>query len=163
MSSQEDNRLTFEFMEKRRLQVIAIQASKGLKASGFSASQLHSEQSGNLTQLVDSAGYFEFEEFGRKAGKAPPWKKILEWVKLQKYGITTASQGPAGFNEKEQERLAWAIVMKIKKKGTYTHIRRTPTGVLSEAINQQFLNELISNLTKSKAAEIKTDILRIFQ
>ncbi len=162
MASLQDNRLVFDFMEKRRQAVISLQVSKGLKASGFSAGQLNTKQTGDLSELVDSSGYFEFQEFGRKAGKAPPWKKILDWVRLQKYGIATASQGTKGFNEKEQERMAWAIVMKIKRRGTYTYIKRTPTGVLTEAINEKLLHELISDLIKSKGAEVRTDILRIY-
>ena len=142
------------FMERRRALIMRLQEAKGLKASGLSARLLHIRSSGNVYDLVDSAGYFEFQEFGRGPGKAPSFKKIYDWLQFKKYGLNYE-------NEKERVSLAWAIVKKIKKLGTRTHTTRRPTGVLEEAISREATQGLIREIAKNRTLEILTDIKRI--
>jgi hypothetical protein len=152
--TQTEKDLMEEFVDSRRSMILSLQQSKGLQASGLSASLLRTEQEGNIAQLIDAAGYFEFQEFGRRPGGMPPFKAIYDWLAFQKYGLKYA-------NDKERHSLAWAIMMKIRKRGTHTHISQKPTGVLSESLNDQLLNEFIGKLSAYKASEIKTDILRL--
>lgn len=156
MASDSDNQLVEDFVNKRKELILQLYESKGLKASGLSGRLLHVNQNNNVSQLVDKAGYFEFEEFGRSPGNAPPFKKIYDWLAFQKYGLTWK-------DEAQRRSLAWAILMKIKKQGTYTYRTKKPTGVLSEAINRQSLEELVKNLIAKKSSEIKTDITRLFE
>lgn len=149
-----EKNLLEEFVNSRRALILSLQSSKGILASGVSASLLRTEQSGNIAQLIDAAGYFEFQEFGRRPGGMPPFKKIYDWLAFQKYGLKYA-------NDKERHSLAWAIMMKIRKSGTHTHITAKPTGVLSESLNDQLLHDFISKLASHKASEIRTDISRL--
>jgi hypothetical protein len=152
--NQSEKNLLEEFVNGRRALILSLQSSKGLQASGLSASLLRTEQSGNIAKLIDAAGYFEFQEFGRRGGGMPPFKAIYDWLQFKKYGLNYA-------NDKERKSLAWAIMMKIRKSGTHTHITQKPTGVLSESLNDQLLHDFIIKLASHKASEIKTDILRL--
>jgi hypothetical protein len=166
MLDSQEQELIREFVEKQMEGIIHMQESKGLKASGESAQMLRVNLENNIAQLIDGAGYFEFEEFGRGAGKAPPVQKIYEWLAFKKYGLDyeQVSTGEAlrGVTaDKKRHSLAWAIMKKIQKKGTHTHINGHPTGVLSEVINQSALQELMSKIALKKSSEIRTDISRL--
>lgn len=143
------------FMEKRRQLIIRLQKEKGLKASGFSAGQLNVREDGSTFNLVDSSGSFEYQEFGRRAGKAPPFQKIYDWLQYKKYKLDYK-------DDEERVSIAWGIITKIKKEGTYTHRTNKPTGVLEEAISKEATQELTQAIAKNRALEIKTDIKRIF-
>jgi hypothetical protein len=142
------------FMERRRALIMRLQEAKGLKASGLSAKLLYVKSNKNVFDLVDSAGYFEFQEFGRADGGQPPFKKIYEWLEYKKYGLKYD-------NDEERVSLAWAIAKKIKKKGTHTYMKGRDTGVISEAINKEATAELIKEIAKNRKTEILTDIKRI--
>jgi hypothetical protein len=153
--TQKDKQLAEEFVEQRKQLILQLQQSKGLKASGVSATLLHTAQpKDGLTQLIDGSGYFEFQDFGRSFGKFPPFKAIYEWLAFKKYGLQWST-------EKQRRSLAWAIMISIAKKGTHT-FRNKPTGVLTEAINEQSLKDLISKMVSIKGPEIASEIKRIF-
>lgn len=155
MASQEENRLAQEFVDKRRLLILSLYESKGLKASGLSGQLLQSRREDNKFQIVDQAGYFEFQEFGRASGKAPPFQSIYQWLAYQKYGLKWK-------DEAQRKQMAWAIVAKIKRSGTLTY-RTKPTGVISESINEQLINEFMEKLGAVRATEIATDISRLLK
>ena len=156
------------FLEQERLDIIASQTTKNLKASGDSAASLRTVQTANGGQLVDESGSFEYQEFGRGPGKAPSFDVIYEWLKYKKYGLNyehlTTGEGLRGITtDTKRRQLAWAIVQKIKKKGTYTHIRNKPTGVLTDSINDQNLLQLQDNIADKYSTEILSDIQGIIK
>lgn len=148
--------LVEDFFLRKQQAIIDAQSEKGLRASGVSASMLTVTQSGNITQLIDRAGYFEFQEFGRAPGKVPSWKVFYDWLAFKKYGKDWK-------DEAERKSMAWAILVNIKKKGTYLFRSRTQSGVLTEAINTENLDELKSQLAKARMTQILTDVQRIFK
>lgn len=150
----EEQKLLSGFIESRRKQIIEAQGSKGLKASGNSAKMLHANLVGSIAQLVDGSGYFEFQEYGRKAGGAPPFQKLYEWLAFKKYGIEYK-------DDKQRRSIAWALQKKIRDKGTYTSIRNQPTGVITDALNRAALNELLGQITRTRANKVSTDIKRL--
>jgi hypothetical protein len=151
----EERVLLKEFIEKRAEIIIATQSSKGIRASGASADMLRENLEDNIVQLIDGSGYFEFQEFGRRAGKAPPFQKLYEWLAFQKYGKSWT-------NDKQRRGIAWALQRKIRDKGTHTHITGRPTGVLTESLNEQALRELMNALTKAKVRGVTNAVKRNF-
>jgi len=156
MISDSDRVLLEELTDDLADNIIALQISKGLKASGESADKLRREVKESIAQIIDATGSFEFQEFGRAEGKPPPFKRIFDWLAFQKYGIKYES-------EKQRTGIAWAITKKIAKKGTFTHITGKNTGVLVEALNRQRINEFMEQLSIHKKTEISTDISRILK
>lgn len=156
MITKEEERLLADFMEKRRQAVIAMQKSKRLRASGLSASLLTTERSGDIFLLVDKSGTFEFQEYGRRPGGYPPFKKIYEWLQYKKYGLSYT-------NDKQRRSLAWAISKKIQQRGTFTFRRGQNTGVISQPLAEPNLRGLIDDIAKGRTLEILTDIRRIFK
>lgn len=106
-----------------------------------------------MVVLIDEAGYFDFQEYGRGPGKASPFKKIYDWLAFKKYGLDYK-------DDAERKQLAWKIIAIHKKYGSRTH-RTKPTGVLSEAINQGLLDELSRTIAHRKGFELKTDSVRL--
>ncbi len=145
-----------DFMEQRRLKILQLQESKGLKASGLSARLLTTNEQGDVFQLVDQAGYFDTQEFGKAPGSFPSFQKIYEWLALKKYGLNWTT-------ELQRRRIANAIIIKIKRQGTFTYRRKKPTGVLSEAINKESLNDLIESLLDKNSTDVITDVTKILQ
>lgn len=142
------------------LQVLQIvkdnQILQGLYASGDSAKELRVEVfqgvGGVSGKLIDGSGSFEYQERGRGPG-AIPWSKIYAWLAYKKYGFDWADVN-------ERKRMAFAIWNKIKKFGTKTHISRKPTGVITNIINSQVLDNFISTVASRAAATVSTDFVK---
>lgn len=154
--SESDAILLANFMAKRKELLMQKQISKGLKTSGKSAELLRTEAEGNTSKLIDGTGSFEFQEFGRAPGSPPPFQALYDWLEFQKYGIHYE-------NDDQRKGIAYALQKKIAEKGTHTYITGSPTGVLTEALNQEVLDELMVALANKKTKEIKSDVLRIFK
>jgi hypothetical protein len=155
----EDVELIRLFLEKAREDIVKLQASKGLKASGKSAEELRVETTATGGKLIDGAGYFEYQERGRGAtsggkGTTPLSKLIYEWLKYRKYGLTYK-------NDKERQSLAYVIARKIHQKGTYTHIKGTVTGVLSEVILKEKVDGLKQALSRRYLTKVGTDLQKV--
>lgn len=81
---------------------------------------------------------------GRRAGKMPPVKNILNWVQVKGaaiFGIKTAAQASS---------LAWAIAIKIKKEGTNKeyHLK-----VYDQVITPERIQMIIDEVTKFNVNE----------
>ena len=59
--------------------------------------------------------YYEFVDEGRKAGKQPPIKPILEWLS---YPNVLDKIGASGLEDTQKEGLAFQIARKIGREGT---------------------------------------------
>jgi hypothetical protein len=168
MLSDSDNQLLTELTDDLTDNIIALQLSKGLKASGGSADLIRKEVQDTIARIIDGSGSFEFQEFGRAEGKAPPFQRIYDWLEFEKYGINwhnlTESEASRGMTADDKRTgIAWAITKKIAKKGTHTHITGKNTGVLVEALNRQRIKEFMQKLSTTKASELKTDISRLLK
>lgn len=147
--------LISQFVNESRVLLIDSQRSKGLLASGKSAAALQVTIRQDFGQLIDSAGYFYFQEFGRKPGKMPPFKAIYDWLEFNKYGFTYSS-------EKDRIRKTFAIMNSIRKKGTYTH-QNGQTNVVSDVVNQNRINSLLQSMAAKYKATAKSDIVQTFK
>lgn len=103
----ENKEAIFRFLEVVRRGVIQDQDAKGIRSSGKSAASLGIQEISKGGQLVGD-DYFQQQITGRRPGKFPPIKPILDWI--EEKGIS-----PEGISKKS---LAFLIARKIAKKGT---------------------------------------------
>lgn len=151
-----DAQIIAEFLEAIREDVIKAQADKGLLASGKSAESLRVESGTGRGWLIDGSGSFEYQERGRGAGKQPPIARIYEWLEFKKYGLAWAT-------EAERKSLAFRIAKKIAARGTLTHIRKQPTGVLTDVITRAKIDALKKTLGEKYAPIVTSDIINTFK
>lgn len=84
---------------------------------------------------------------GRKAGKMPPVKAILNWLKVK--GIKPIQQNSSITS------LAWAIAKKIAKHGTD---KENALAVYEKVITPQRINQIIDRIAKLNVNRIVTEI-----
>lgn len=153
----ENNRKAIEqFLEKLRLEVIRSQESKGIKASGRSAGLLRVESNQLGGMLIDGAGTFYYQEYGRRAGKAPPLSAIYAWLEYKKYGLDYA-------NFKERMSLAYRIRNKIARVGTEPARKGKPTKVLTDVIVKEQVDSFVNTLQGNYMRSVTTKIIKDFQ
>lgn len=112
----EENKETiFRFLEVVRRGIISDQQQKGLRSSGESAASLSIAEKNRGAELRGSA-YFQQQIKGRRPGRFPPIKSILEWIDAK--GIS--------FDGISKKSLAFVIARKIAKKGTDIFLRKSP-------------------------------------
>lgn len=117
--------------EKYRIGIIASQKAKGLYAFGKSAAGLQIRNpSENISQVYDSEGTFQAQEYGVGPGTSGDLNELIKWVGLQKYGIKAG-------NEKRKIRIALSIKDNQQQFGTYIHRKGKPTGVVTEVIKNE--------------------------
>lgn len=107
-----------EALSRGSMKIVA-EAQRNLRDNGTNTTGLLSN-SGRAEKLSDGEyeagffaqeegkGYAEYVEYGRKSGGMPPPKILTAWVR-KKLRVR---------KEKDAERIAFAIAMKIAKKGT---------------------------------------------
>ena len=122
--------------------------SQGLKDNNSDASGKLDEsikfniksQSKKLTFDLSMLDYFEFVDEGRKPGRMPPTRPILDWLK---YPNVKDKIGVSGLEDSKLQGLAFAIARKIGREGTkgtdfYTNVinSRLVTSDLPKAMTQ---------------------------
>ncbi len=138
----------FGVLEVIRKRIITDQRTKHISASGRSAQSLNIQEVSGGGQLIGS-DYLQQQITGRKPGKFPPIKPILEWIDskgLSLNGIT-------------KKGLAYVIAKKIADKGTDIYRKKRP-GLGVKEIVDQTLPSLKDQLIKAGKIEIKTAIAR---
>lgn len=151
---------TFKELDSFLLELLQLiktgQIQKDLYASGDSAKSLRVEVTegvgGVRGQLIDGSGSFEYQERGRGPGGVN-WSKIYNWLQYKKYGFDWQ-------DEKQRKQMAFAIFNKIKKHGTFTHVQKNPTGVVTEVINMQLLDQFIGLIASRAAASVSSDFVK---
>lgn len=151
-SSITDHQIIRQFIGDSRKLLIDSQSSKGLTASGKSAEGIKESYQSETGQLIDTLGYFYFQEYGREPGKPPPYQKIFDWVGLRKYGITFESL-------KQQQSIAWAILTKIRREGTYTHTHGQ-TNVVTDILTPERITALTKTFASKYQADVASDIIK---
>ncbi len=100
-------------------------------------------------------------QYGREPGKMPPISKLKEWIEIRRItyeSIAYKRQPSANWKPKytPQERglnsVAWAIGMKIKKKGTQRHTN-------NESVYSPVLDEVLQLFTTFIAKKTETVII----
>lgn len=148
-----DQQILSDFGNKLVEAIRQKQIQKGIIASGKSAAELEIKATDKQLQVIDREGYFEFQEFGRRPGKRPPRESIKQWIELKLQGNIRSGISI--------DSLAFLIARKIGQQGTKT-FRTNPTGVLSEVINEEAMQNLKSQIFKGKIDEIRTEIQRLW-
>lgn len=69
------------------------------------------ESGSGLLIAIFGEDYLAYQETGRKAGKMPPIKDLMKWVKAK--GIASEA--------KEVKRISWAIAINMKKIGMHSN------------------------------------------
>lgn len=153
----DENRIAIEnFLKRIREEVIRSQESKGIRASGRSAGLLRVESNQLGGRLIDGSGTFYFQEYGRKAGKAPPLSAIYAWLEFKKYGLDYQ-------NFKERMSLAYRIRSKIAKYGTEPARKGKPTRVLTDVIRKDEIDKFVNSLQSNYKRSVTSQIIKDFQ
>lgn len=143
---------------KRELLDIAKGISKeidrnGMRTTGKAQNSLRVQvvqEGSTLVGRIWGEQYIGALEYGRKAGKMPPVDLLEEWV-LNK-GLASGE---------DARRMAWAIAIKIKNEGT-SWLKKAPTGVLSNWINETIYREVANQVFAVMANDIKSEVVREF-
>lgn len=152
----EDGELSiFEFLEKAKENIIRIQSAKGLKASGKSADSLQVDVSGQKGELSGDASFFA-QESGTKPGIKPDVNDIYDWLQYKKYKLSYKT-------DKGRWSLARAIVKKQYEQGSYIFRKKLHTGVLSDAVAKEMLEELDKKVSDFFVDGLVKDILKVFK
>lgn len=141
------------FLESKREEIIRLQQERGVKASGLSAASLVVSETERGAVLIDGAGYFEFQDFGRGAGKPSPVQKIYDWLQYKKYGLTYE-------NDKQRLSLAFAISRNHAKQGS--RFFKKNTFILQQSLSPSTFVQLYDDLSNSFGLQVLTDIERVF-
>lgn len=155
-------RLVETTLDELRLDIIASQQQKNLKASGRSAELLRTEEIQNGGQIVDGSGYFPFQEYGRgPSGSGGTTQgetlrdKIYTWLALKKYGLAYST-------DSQRKSLAFLIARKIHAKGTYIFITGNNTGVITETLTGPRILEFKQEVMREATLEILSDVRNAF-
>jgi hypothetical protein len=140
-----------QFLDTVRNDIIAEHIAQGQRVTGRTLESLEisvTEYSGTLF----GAGYIGVLEDGRRPGKRPPISVIEQWI-LDR-GIV-----PRG----KISILGLAVIMarKIGSAGTVLHQKGGKSGVLSKAINQKRIDELVDALSDQYVSEVTSEVLDV--
>jgi hypothetical protein len=126
-----------------------------VNASGRLSASLESETTVTpaYTRLTVSAlGYIFAAEEGRGPSKNSEggvlFERILQWIDDKGLNIP----------EKDKKGVAFAITKKIHEEGTRLYRKGTPSGVLSDILNETRINSIVEQITNAQT-EIAIDTL----
>ena len=134
------DQLKTDIKEKRVTKYGAVNASGDLQRSvRFTVDE--------RSLKVFAEDYIYYLEHGRKPGKFPPIAPIKQWIEEKNltFDIPIAS-------------LAFLIARKIARKGT-TAWEQGGTDLVSDIVNTELIDEILSSLSDAFAKEITSDIL----
>lgn len=127
-------------------------------STGRTASLLRAEATSEVGTLF-GPDYIEALEFGRgptrrgNTGGPTLRQRIEEWIQV-------ARIRPTG--DITVQQLAFLITRKIHERGTRLFINRSMSGILTEAITQQVINDFAANLAERNITSITTQLSRAF-
>lgn len=98
---------------------------------------------------IRGANYFEFIEYGRRAGGMPPISRIDAWLDAK--GLTRTKQ----FN-------AFSIADKIRRTGSLQYRLGRPRG-LFDFLNEAELNNLFNELADTTLINTTSEVIRKWQ
>ena len=122
-------------------------------ATGKTFRSLESITSDDRLQILGSKSFL-FVERGRRPGKKPPFKPILEWVEARNLG----GQNPKG--------VAWRLVNLIAQRGAgslRTDKKISPRDIYQSVINKQRVERITAQITDFKVISMRSEILQRFR
>lgn len=155
MLSREANRINKQALEglySVGMNVLAdsqanISKNRSIATSKLINSGSVKRQPDNSVDVIYDADYAYWVEHGRKSGRKPPFKMILEWVR--KRGIADAAPAVRGRRrrgvgfEDRARSIAYAIATSIGKNGTKARPFLYPAFRKNEAAMMRVLNNVI--------------------
>ena len=134
--------------------------SKGLDATGVLQASITFEPKiiGDFLRFqLKMADYYEWADKGRKPGKFPPLKPILDWMKAK--GIVPRNERGKRLKttRKSLENLAFAIRKKIAQKGTIKRFGYKGSNFYTDVIPSE--DAFVAKVVKRISAAAKQDIL----
>lgn len=153
-----------KYLEILRIKLIKKYDELGLRASGKYADALEAKTEPNKLIMFGSP-HSGVMEFGRRAGKFPPYNpetgtfdQIAEWIET-KQGL------PAIFKEKKKQ-YAFLIARKIAREGIRVPNEYNKGEVISSVVDDFLANDIslmLEELGDIFLARIKSDVLQIFK
>ncbi len=130
-----------EILRKR---IVEEMAARGKNASGKTAAGLQIIVADNGFKLIDTNGNFYFVEYGsapHKNQQGGPGTTLAAIIKkwIQAKGITV--QG-------NENSVAYAIAMQLKRKGSKQYQNGKPAGIIKAAMNKDYTDRLINEISK---------------
>lgn len=125
----------------RRLKEVLLE--NGHKASGDLIKSLRTAivtSSTTIKVVLISANYLKYVDYGRKAGKKPPYEAIRKWVEDKHLNPTGERYDRLPTEEKKLDALAYAIKNSIGKMGT---LKEYGYGAHGGAYSDKVLDELL--------------------
>lgn len=148
-TTRESNKqVIFSILEIIKKRIKQDQDSKKIKASGKSAGSMDIQELKTGGQLVGD-DYFQQQIVGRKPGKFPPIKPIMDWIDQKGLSLT-------GITKKG---LAFVIARKISEKGTDIFRKKRP-GLDINSIVNDVRSQLVDQLIKAGNIELKTSFTK---
>ena len=122
-------------------------STTGTNASGETSRSLKSELVTDKRLQVSGKEFIYVVETGRKAGKMPPVSKIKAWLETGKINIQGSIDGAA-----------WAISKKIANEGSSLFRKGGREDIITPAISDQRVDDLIDQLATASELEIANTI-----
>ena len=130
-----------EILRKR---IVEEMAARGKNASGKTAAGLQIIVAENGFKLIDTTGNFYFVEYGSAPHKNQQGKAsttlasiIKKWIQVK--GIIV--QG-------NENSVAYAIAMQLKRKGSKQYQSGKPAGIIKAAMSKDYTDRLINEISK---------------
>lgn len=143
-------------LEQAKQGIAENMVAQNRKASGRSIAEMRIEADENRGVLIDGAGYLFASEYGSRPSQKtnrPPKSmvdSIEKWTLIK--GIVAANGN--------QRSLAYAIATKIIKEGNVLYRSGQQSGVITNVINQEFLNETAAKFGDYYVSLIKSEVIR---
>lgn len=148
-----DQEILSAFLDEMILGLRQSQQEKGLRSSGESAAMLRKEEGQDEGSIIDGAGTFYYQQYGRKPGGWPPQDAILEWIKVKPI---------VPYGNISEESLAFLIARKIGKEGIAVPGPYNEGGVITDVINQEAIDRLKQQLGEHYVKEFGSEVIKGF-
>lgn len=143
-------------LELAKMNIANNMVEQNRKASGRSIAQMRIEADETKGALIDGAGYLFASEYGSRPSQKTnrPPKSMVDsieaWTLIK--GIVSASGN--------QRSLAYAIATKIIKEGNLLYRSGKQSGVITQAVNQEWLNDTAAKFGDYYVSLIKSEVIR---
>jgi hypothetical protein len=148
--------IIIEQLELAKMNIANNMVVQNRRASGRSIAEMKIQADDTKGVLIDGAGYLFASEYGSRPSQKttrPPKAmvdSIERWTLIK--GITAANGN--------QRSLAYAISTKILKEGNVLYRSGKNSGVITEAVNQEWLNDTAAKFGDYYVSLIKSEVIR---
>jgi hypothetical protein len=143
-------------LELAKMNIANNMVVQNRRASGRSIAEMKIQADETKGVLIDGSGYLFASEYGSRPSQKttrPPKgmvDSIERWTLIK--GITAANGN--------QRSLAYAISTKILKEGNVLYRSGKNSGVITEAVNQEWLNDTAAKFGDYYVSLIKSEVIR---